>query len=122
MTRRRPGLVLAIVTLAGRLALPAEAGESVTLFVTSEKTNTVSVFQGSVPDLKFVKAIAVGREPHNLGVSPDGRWVATSDRRSGEVSILDTRALTEVARIALGRPAHDVAFTSDSRRSAVRSP
>lgn len=101
--------------LASLLVAPAAALETVTLFVTSEKTDTVNVFHGKVPDLSFVKAIPVGREPHNLGISPDGRWVATSNRRSGEVSILETRTLTEAARIALGRQPHDVAFTSDSR-------
>lgn len=85
------------------------------LFVTSEKTDVVSVYRGTVPRLALVASIPVGREPHNLGVSPDGRWVATSDRRSGEVSVIDTRTLAEVARLKLGRQTHDVAFTSDSR-------
>ncbi|MBI4588627.1 MAG: beta-propeller fold lactonase family protein [Candidatus Rokubacteria bacterium] len=106
---------IATLLLACLAVTPAGAGETVTLFVTSEKTDTVNVFRGTVPDLTFVKGIPVGREPHNLGISPDGRWVATSDRRSGEVSILDTKTLTEVARIRLGRQPHDVAFTSDSR-------
>ncbi|HEV8440006.1 MAG TPA: hypothetical protein VGT40_18100 [Methylomirabilota bacterium] len=57
----------------------------------------------------------MGREPHNLGISPDGRWVATSDRRSGEVSVIDARALAEAARLKLGRQTHDVAFSPDSR-------
>jgi len=98
------------------LATPHAWGqESVTLFVTSEKTDTVSVFRGIVPNLELVKSIKVGREPHNMGISPDGRWVATSDRRSGEVSIIDTKSLVEAARLKLGRQTHDVAFTSDSR-------
>ncbi len=96
-------------------ASTASAQESVTQFVTSESTDTVNVYRGRLPDLARVAAIKVGREPHNLGVSPDGRWVATSDRRSGEVSVIDTQALTEVARIKLGRQTHDVAFSSDSR-------
>ena len=84
---------------------PAAAAEKVTL----------NVYRGVAPDLAFVKAIPVGREPHNLGVSPDGRWVATSDRRSGEVSIIDTERLEEAARPKLGRQTRDAAFTPDSR-------
>jgi YVTN family beta-propeller protein len=95
--------------------VPAPAGAGVTLFVVSERTDTVNVYRGTAPALALVKAIKVGREPHNLGISPDGRWVATSDRRSGEVSIIDTATLTEAARLKLGRQTHDVAFTSDSR-------
>ncbi len=117
--RRRAALGL---TLAVLLSLPpASAGpapvgsETVTLFVVSERNDTVNVFRGRVPDLAPVASIPVGREPHNLGITPDGRWVAASDRRSGEVSIIDTRRLVEAARIKLGRQTHDVAFTSDSR-------
>lgn len=115
MNRKTVGVALAAVVLAWPAIPPASALETVTLFVTSEKTDTVNVFRGTVPDLTFVTGIPVGRDPHNLGISPDGRWVATSDRRSGEVSILDTTALREAARIAVGRQPHDLAFTSDSR-------
>lgn len=114
MIRKVAKCAAAIVMLTALLAAPA-AGETVTLFVTSEKTDTVNVFHGKVPDLTFVKGIPVGREPHNLGISPDGRWVATSDRRSGEVSVIDTQTLVEAARLKLGRQTHDVAFTPDSR-------
>lgn len=116
MTRR--GALLATAALALVLALsgpPGQAEERVTLFVTSEKTDTVGVYRGLVPDLALVREIRVGREPHNLGVSPDGRWVATGDRRSGEVSVIDTGSLAEVARLKLGRQTHDVAFSPDSR-------
>lgn len=114
MIRKVAKCAAAIVMLTALLAAPA-ASETVTLFVTSEKTDTVNVFHGTVPDLTFVKGIPVGREPHNLGISPDGRWVATGDRRSGEVSVIDTQTLVEAARLKLGRQTHDVAFTLDSR-------
>src|SRR3990172_739047 len=114
MIRKVAKCAAAIVMLTALWAAPA-AGETVTLFVPSEKTDTVNVFRGKVPDLAFVKGIPVGREPHNLGISPDGRWGARGARRSGEVSVIDTRALGEVARLKLGRQTHDVAFTSDSR-------
>lgn len=97
------------------LAATARGEEEVTLFVASERADTVSVFRGTVPHLVPVGQIKVGREPHNLGISPDGRWVATSNRRSGEVSMIDTRTLSEVVRLPLGRQPHDLAFTSDSR-------
>lgn len=101
--------------LSWMAAIPVSGQETVTLFVTSMKTNTVSVFRGRVPNLTLFKQIPVGREPHNLGSSPDGRWIATSNRRSREVSIIDTERLMEVARIPVGRQPHDLAFSSDSR-------
>lgn len=103
----------------GFVLRPAYGQETVTLFVTSMGTNTVAVFRGQVPNLEPVKQIAVGREPHNMGMSPDGRWVANSDRRSGEVSVIDTERLMEVARIRVGRQPHDLAFSSDSRNLYV---
>ena len=108
-----PGILAAL--LAWLTAAPAWAEETVTLFVTSMATDMVNVYRGPVTSLALVRAIRVGREPHNLGISPDGRWVATGNRRSGEVSIIDTRSLLEVARIPVGRQPHDVAFSSDSR-------
>lgn len=112
---RRAGLTTGMLLLLSLLAAPSAAQEAVTLFVASLKADTVDVFRGRVPDLQWVRAIPVGREPHNLGISPDGRWVVTGGRRSGEVSVIDTGSLSEVARIRVGRQPHDVAFTSDSR-------
>ena len=111
---RRGLLPLLLASVVGS-AVPALGEEAVTLFVVSETNDIVSVYRGMVPDLRPVRSIKVGREPHNLGISPDGLWVATSDRRSGEVSVIDTRSLTEAPRLKLGRQTHDVAFTSDSR-------
>ena len=109
--------VHASLVACGMLLIPlaAPAQQTVTLFVTSEATNTVNVFRGEAPNLKFVKGIPVGKDPHNMGISPDGKWVANSDRRSGEISIIDTESLTEVARIPVGKQPHDVSFSPDSR-------
>jgi hypothetical protein len=108
--------VAAVILL---LAAPAAGQERVTLFVVSEKTDTLGVYRGVVPDLALGKSIPVGREPHNLGISHDGRWVATSDRRSGEVSAIDTEALTGIARIKLGRQTRDVTLGPDGRLAWV---
>ncbi|HET8576908.1 MAG TPA: hypothetical protein VFO18_07410 [Methylomirabilota bacterium] len=113
--KTRLWLMAVLVLLAAGPASRAGAEETVTLFVTSEKTDTVGVYRGVVPALSLIRSIPVGREPHNLGASPDGRWVALSDRRSGEVSVIDTRTLTEAVRLKLGRQTHDVAFSPDSR-------
>lgn len=113
--RRQTILTMLAAIFIGLAPRPASTQETVTLFVTSMGTNTINVFRGQVPNLEPIKQIAVGKEPHNLAISPDGRWVATSDRRSREVSIIDTQRLIEAARIPVGRQPHDLAFTSDSR-------
>ena len=109
------GLPAIVAVLLCLVASPTTAQETVTLFATSLSTGTVHVFQGRVPDLQRVRTTAVGREPHNLAISPDGRWVATGNRRSGAVSLIDAATLTETARIRVGRQPHDVVFSGDSR-------
>lgn len=109
----RGGAALVLLLALAHDARAAE--ETVTLFVTSMATDTVSVFRGRVAELALVQKIPVGREPHNLGISPDGRWAATGNRRSGEVSVIDTGTWREVARVPVGRQPHDVAFSADSR-------
>jgi len=90
----------------------AQAGH-IRIFVASETTNSVWVFEdtGAEPIAK----IPVGHHPHNLGVSPDGRWVATAARASDEVSLIDAAALVEVARVKVSRAPHDVVFAPTGR-------
>lgn len=93
---------------------PSWASSGVTLFVTSEATNTVGVYRGIGADLVRAAQIRVGKGPHNLAISPDGKWVAVDNRRSDEVSILDTAMLSERIRIKTGKQPHDLVFSADS--------
>jgi DNA-binding beta-propeller fold protein YncE len=91
----------------------AAGGSRVRVFVASETTNQVWVFEGA--GRTPVATLPVGHHPHNLGASPDGRWVATAARESDEVSLIDVMALVEVARVKVPRAPHDVVFSPDSR-------
>lgn len=82
--------------------------------VTSEATHTVGVYRGRGAELKKVTAIPVGKGPHNLALSPDGKWVVVGNRRGDQLSVLETSTLTEKARIKTGRQPHDIVFTADS--------
>ncbi|MBI4277592.1 MAG: beta-propeller fold lactonase family protein [Armatimonadetes bacterium] len=88
-------------------------GSRARVFVASEATNSVWVFEDTRPEP--VRKIPTGHHVHNLALSPDGRWVATAARESDEVSLIDPLALAEVARIKVGRAPHDVLFSPDSR-------
>ncbi len=112
------------IPLAGWAATPAlfssvsaAQGARVHVFVASETTNSVWVFENTAPEP--VAKIPTGHHPHNLGLSPDGRWVAAAARQSDEVSLIDAAALTEVARVKVGRAPHDVVFSPDDRRLYV---
>lgn len=81
------------------------------IFVASEYTNTVQVWQGEPPVL--VTAVPVGSTPHNISASNSGRWIAASDRFSEQVSIIDSASLTEIKRVFTGRRPHDLAWSPD---------
>jgi DNA-binding beta-propeller fold protein YncE len=86
------------------------------VFVASENTNSVFVLDG-VPDGKFVQVgtIAVGRLPHQLSVSPDGKWVAVNNRMGNTTSIIDPVEMKEVARLMVGKQPHGITWTADSQ-------
>src|SRR5204863_430120 len=67
------------------------------IFVASESTDQVWVLDGK-PGEPYALAgkIAVGKLPHQLGVSPDGKWVAVNNRMGNTTSIIDPFAMKEV--------------------------
>jgi hypothetical protein len=62
-----------------------------------------------------VAQLPMGGWPHNLAVSPDGRWIAVANRSSHQASIVDPVAMTEVARVAVGRQPHGILWHPDGR-------
>ena len=60
------------------------------IFVASESTDQVWVLDGKPGEpYALVGKIAVGKLPHQLGVSPDGKWVAVNNRMGDSTSIID---------------------------------
>ena len=72
-----------------------------TFWVTSLLDNSVSVF--SLPDLKRLATIPVGRGPDWMTFTPDGARCYVSDAGSDAVSVLDVAAMKEITRIPVGR-------------------
>lgn len=87
------------------------------IFIASERTNSIQVWQGEPP--RFVTMIPVGRYPHNLSVSNNARWVAAANRWSNDISIVDTATLTETHRIRVGVAPHDLSWSPDDKRLYV---
>jgi YVTN family beta-propeller protein len=61
----------------------------------------VTVF--SLPDLKRLATIPVGRGPDWLTFTPDGRRCYVSSAGSNSVSSIDTATLKELSRIPVGK-------------------
>lgn len=84
------------------------------VFVASETTNQVWVMEAR-PGQPFamVTKIAVGSMPHQMAVSPDGKYVVVNNRMANTTSIIDPISLTEIVRIPVGKQPHGVTFSPD---------
>lgn len=116
-----PTVVPAAATPAAAAAQPAAASAAPTtafrtlrVFVTMDMGETITVLEGG-ERFAQVGEITVGKMPHNLAVSPDGRWIATGNRMANSVSIIDPYAMKEVARVGVGRQPHDLTWALDSK-------
>jgi YVTN family beta-propeller protein len=102
------------------IATPAPTPEplytKLRVFVASESTNAVFVFDGA-PGKPFepVGKIPVGTLPHQMGTSPDGKWIAVNNRMADSTSIIDPVAMKEVARIRVGRQPHGITWSPDAK-------
>jgi len=109
------------------------------VYVADEGSDTVSVLDAE--SFEKVATVAVGREPHNVQLSSDGKfaWVTTNGERRkdglqkkgmskdehaamtvpGEVWAIDTASRTVVAKVSVGKhPAH-VVLSTDGRFAYV---
>jgi DNA-binding beta-propeller fold protein YncE len=95
---------------------PAPLYSKLRIFVASESTDQVWVLDGA-PGEPFALAgkIAVGRFPHQLGVSPDGKWVAVNNRMGGSTSVIDPVSMKEVVRLMVGRQPHGITWSADGK-------
>ena len=72
-----------------------------TLWVTSLLDNSVSVF--SLPELKRIATIPVGRGPDWLTFTPDGKRCYVSNAGANSVSAIDAVSYREVVKIPVGK-------------------
>ena len=91
------------------------------VFVASEGpysggTGEVWVLEGTAASgFEVVKKIPQGGWPHNVSVSPDGKYVAVAQRSSNQVSVIDPLEMKEIARFPVGKTPHGITWSPDSR-------
>ena len=101
--------------------LPAlSAPRKLRIFVTAEGpysggTGEVWVLETAGGPLEVVARIPQGGWPHNIAISPDGKYVGVSNRSGNQVSIIDPIAMKELARIPVGKTPHGITWRSDSQ-------
>lgn len=86
------------------------------VFVASESTDSVVVLEGA-PGGQYaqVAKIPVGRLPHQMAVSPDGRFVAVNNRMANTTSVIDPITMKEIARVPVGKQPHGIIWAPDSK-------
>ena len=71
------------------------------LWSTSKPNN--HVYAWSLPDLEYLGGVPVGHHPDWLTMTPDSRYLYSANAGSNDVSVIDTRAMKEIARITVGQ-------------------
>lgn len=87
------------------------------VFVTNEEDGTVSVVDAAA--LRAVATITVGRAPHGLRPSPDGRLVLVANSGSGTVTAIDVRSRRALFELEVGAEPVQVAFAPGGRTAYV---
>jgi YVTN family beta-propeller protein len=96
---------------------PAPVYSKLRVFVAAEQAAQVWVLESAAPRGAFalVTKIPVGRLPHQMAVSPDGKFVAVNNRLGDSTSIIDPVTMKELIRIKVGKQPHGITFSPDSK-------
>jgi len=94
---------------AGKKPFMYGGNESHGLAVTSDQKTLVvnsrlnsSIYMYSLPDLKLLGSVEVGKSPDWVTLTPDGKWAYVANAASNSVSVVDIKAMKEVTRIPVG--------------------
>jgi YVTN family beta-propeller protein len=71
-----------------------------TLIVNS-RLNTM-VYSYSIPDMKLLGSVEVGKSPDWVTITPDGKTAYVADAASNAVSVVDIKSMKEITRIPVG--------------------
>jgi len=72
------------------------------MLVVNSRLNS-AVYMYSLPDLKLVGSVDVGRSPDWVTLSPDGKAAYVANAGSNNVSVVDLKLMKEVTRIPVGQ-------------------
>jgi YVTN family beta-propeller protein len=72
------------------------------MLVVNSRLNS-AVYMYSLPDLKLMGSVDVGRSPDWVTLTPDGKSAYVANAQSNNVSVIDLKTLKEVTRIPVGQ-------------------
>lgn len=85
------------------------------IYVANNQSNTVSIISTESDEVIFT--VRVGREPHEVAVTPDGKTVFVTNAMDDTVAVIEASVV--IAKIPTGRFPHGVAVTPDGSRAYV---
>ena len=92
--------------------------DDATIYVPCNYKDVVQVWDAATLTLR--KEIPTGKGPYNAEPSPDGRWLLVTNKKDQSVSLIDTKELTEVARLRTTKKiVHGVAWSPDGKFAYV---
>jgi len=69
-----------------------------------------SVYKIDIAQKKVVKQIKVGRAPHGVVISREGRFVYVTNILGDDVSVIDTRTDKEIYKIRVGKEPNGISI------------
>jgi YVTN family beta-propeller protein len=72
------------------------------ILVVNSRLNS-SVYAYSLPDLKLIGGVEVGKAPDWVTLTPDSKTAYVANAQSNSVSVIDLKAMKEVTRIPVGQ-------------------
>jgi YVTN family beta-propeller protein len=79
----------------------AVTADGKTLVVNSRLNSAVYLY--SLPDLKLMGSVDVGKAPDWVTLTPDGNTAYVANAQSNSVSVIDLKAMKEITRIPVGQ-------------------
>jgi YVTN family beta-propeller protein len=79
----------------------AVTSDGKTLVVDSRLNSAVYLY--SLPDLKLLGSVDVGRAPDWVTLTPDGKTAYVANAQSNSVSVIDIKSIKEITRIPVGQ-------------------
>jgi YVTN family beta-propeller protein len=84
------------------------------LYVACNQANTLQVWDAAT--LRRIAEVPVGKGAYNVEPSADGALVAVTNKKDRSVSLVDAKALKEIARVPTSKPVvHGIAFSPAGR-------
>lgn len=87
------------------------------IYIAMGPSDSVTVVDASTN--KVISNMPAGKNPHGMGVTPDGKYLYVASLSSDKVSVIDTSTNKIIASVVVGDMSHHVAISPDGRYAYI---